>query len=601
MKVSRSVVACLLRSAIVAGALGALAPIAAAQNGADPPRDDSPAVKPKTEPRKPRAASPVLAPDAAPPRPRGAPANDLCANAQDIGEGSLVFTTNLATTDGPVNCGGMGSDVWFRYTASQSGCAIISLCGSTYDTVLNIYNGGTCVGASLGCIDDVCGIQSELRTLVTAGGQYLIQAGGFNGATGDGFLTVTVGTPPGNDLCASAAPIGAGVHSFDTSFACTDGPDEGAVGDCGAFAPPSVGQDVWFRYTPASGGTVTVSMCGLTFFDSKLAAYGATCPTNPSTSLACNDDFCGLASASQITFQVAGGQQYLIRIGGYDNASGPGMFDVTLGAATGACCVGTACSVITQADCAAAAGTYAGDGTACPPSGRYLASTCTSAFEDISATGTPGAIADDDFVEVPVGFDFTFYNNTYNAIKFCTNGYLTFGPDGTDFSNDAIPNVLDPNDAIFPLWDDWRTDTTGASYYETRGAPPSRRFIAQWSGIEHFAAPPRFATFQAILFETSNRIEFRYNGWALVSPTIGVENIDGTTGTAIAPSSIGQVDCRKLVLCPCNWNGDNTLNSQDYFDFLTSFFGGSADFNRDCRTNSQDYFDFLTCFFTGCS
>ena len=54
--------------------------------------------------------------------------------------------------------------------------------------------------------------------------------------------------------------------------------------------------------------------------------------------------------------------------------------------------------------------------------------------------------------------------------------------------------------------------------------------------------------------------------------------------------------------CSADFNGDAAVNSQDFFDFLTAFFGQDpiADFNDDGVTNSQDFFDFLGAFFAGC-
>jgi len=120
--------------------------------------------------------------------------NDNCANARKVGDvTNLPFDTREATFDGPGRC--MNSpNLWYRYTASCTGQATISLCGSNFDTVLAVYRGWECYPKSsdlMGCNDDACGGQSELRVNVVAGNHYLIEVGGYGDETGRGVLSIS--------------------------------------------------------------------------------------------------------------------------------------------------------------------------------------------------------------------------------------------------------------------------------------------------------------------------------------------------------------------------------------------------------------------------
>ncbi len=133
--------------------------------------------------------------------------------------------------------------------------------------------------------------------------------------------------PPSNDLCANAFPISDGATSFSTAGATTDGPIETLCDNAG---DNQVGADVWYLYTAGCDGAATVSACDATF-DTKIAIYGAACPTGPNSALACNDDSCGTGGLrSSVAWTVAGGAQYLIRVGGFSTGGVPASGTGTL-------------------------------------------------------------------------------------------------------------------------------------------------------------------------------------------------------------------------------------------------------------------------------
>jgi hypothetical protein len=76
----------------------------------------------------------------------------------------------------------------------------------------------------------------------------------------------------------------------------------------------------------------------------------------------------------------------------------------------------------------------------------------------------------------------------------------------------------------------------------------------------------------------------------------------GSSGNFTSPASPIALRLVLADACAADFNGDDAVNSQDFFDFLTAFFATapSADFNADGAVNSQDFFDFLTAFFAGC-
>ena len=133
------------------------------------------------------------------------PANDLVANAIDVGicGGTFTGNTKFATQTGDApSCYTAPSETWTApgvwYKVVGNGQNITaSLCGSTFDTKIFVYTG---TAGSLTCLtynDDFCSTQSQVTFSSTLNTTYHILVTGYGSAKGGFTLNVSlVASPP---------------------------------------------------------------------------------------------------------------------------------------------------------------------------------------------------------------------------------------------------------------------------------------------------------------------------------------------------------------------------------------------------------------------
>jgi hypothetical protein len=210
---------------------------------------------------------------------------DNCADAAIVGEGSFPFDNCGATLDGPVaGDSNMAADVWFLYTPTLSGDATIGTClggGALDDTVLIVYDGATgCpVGGDPGLAanDDDCenvaggsAFMSQVTIPVTLGSTYYVQVGGWNGATGDGILTIDTVVPCVDPTPSfSAGPLLTGIAPLTVDFMnMSDDGGDPATTYSWDFGDGGSSTDMSPSHTYSSAGTFDVTLtangCGAT-------------------------------------------------------------------------------------------------------------------------------------------------------------------------------------------------------------------------------------------------------------------------------------------------------------------------------------------------
>lgn len=255
------------------------------------------------------------------------PVNDDCANALPLTVGvPATGSTLAASVSAPAGCSVNDIyDVWYSYTPATDSLMDISLCGSSFDTTLNVYAG--CAGLQIACNDDnpVCAnYASRLDCIpMTGGTTYLIRVAGWEEARGNYVLDITQSdcTPPVNDSCANALPIVDGVAVV--------GSTAGASGEIVSTCGTDDYYDVWYAYTPPVNAVVDFATCG-SAINTSLSVWDSC----GGTELACNDDSsqCG-PYATVEDLAVTGGATYLVRVAAAVRARGDfNLFILPVGA-----------------------------------------------------------------------------------------------------------------------------------------------------------------------------------------------------------------------------------------------------------------------------
>ncbi|MBI3510036.1 MAG: gliding motility-associated C-terminal domain-containing protein [Bacteroidetes bacterium] len=181
------------------------------------------------------------------------------------------------------------------------------------------------------------------------------------------------------------------------------------------------------------------------------------------------------------------------------------------------------------------------DDTICAPGCATLTATVSTT---VGITGTALTLSDDWYSGViPLGFNFTFFGNTYSQIVVGSNNMVTFDLAAANTYDPwpisaAIPTNADPMNSIMCPWEDLLPPAGGTEIYATIGTAPNRIFVVSYCSTPMYSCTNLLYTGSILLYETSNIIETHiankytcpWNGSYAIH---GIQNSTGTTAFVV--------------------------------------------------------------------
>ena len=154
-------------------------------------------------------------------------------------------------------------------------------------------------------------------------------------------------------------------------------------------------------------------------------------------------------------------------------------------------------------------------------------------FIDISSTGTQVAGFDHDSYlgPFPIGFSFPFYDSSYTEFFIQAGGVINFDNRYISGSNQPIPRTDSRNNLLAWCWDYLGGDA-GRIYYQQLG----NMLVIQFDDFGDYYSG-RTVDAEVIIYANGSilyQYDGFYNGFNLLSNTVGIENADGTDGLEVA-------------------------------------------------------------------
>ncbi|MBN1970541.1 MAG: T9SS type A sorting domain-containing protein [Candidatus Delongbacteria bacterium] len=156
---------------------------------------------------------------------------------------------------------------------------------------------------------------------------------------------------------------------------------------------------------------------------------------------------------------------------------------------------------------------------------------------DISTSNIPVSFTHNCVASGPFDLDFTFsfYGVEYDQFIINPNGWIGFGEDNTDYSNQIIPDPDAPKPAILGYWDDLHPADSQGGAGTVRYFGDSEKMVVWWDQVEHWNTNPGVYDFEIIIF-SDGRIKTQYRSMSgnIDSATLGIQNESGTTGLLLS-------------------------------------------------------------------